>query len=313
MSDGFDYDVSFVVTVYNKAPYMGPMLRSLERQTGTFTREFIFVDDGSTDDSVEVLTASTADWPNVRVIKRENGGPSKAFNAGGFEARGEFIKMIDADDVLTPFATEKMLGICRENDIDFLYASWRYSDDAEKDSLEASDECGPLTIYDDPLREFFERGMAGSTNVIMRTSVFREVGGCDDELFVQDVSLPLRFAHKHRLASVRLLAVLGPRDVGGRVQGRHAEMIYTMSASMYHFLRDNPDVSPRLQRVAFKRCAGRAWKWAKRNHGKTVFSREFAWYLLSRLPIWQKTGRLIGKTLRVWEGEDIRYLAKVPD
>jgi glycosyltransferase involved in cell wall biosynthesis len=313
MVDPNTLDVSFVITVYNKAPYMGPMLRSLERQTGDFSREFIFVDDGSTDDSVDVLKKATADWPNVRIISRENGGPSKAFNTGGFEAKGEFIKVVDADDVLTPFATERMLKLCREGSVDFLYASWKYSDDVEKDSLEESDECGPLIVYEDPLREFFERGMAGSTNVMMRTSVFREVGGCDDELFVQDVSLPLRFAKSHRMAKVNLLVVLGPREVGGRVQGRHAEMVYTMSASMYHFLRDNPDVSPELQRIAFKRCAGRAWKWAKRNNGKTYLSREFGLYLLSRLPVWKQTASLIAKTIRVWDGEDIRYMVKVPD
>ncbi|MEE3047263.1 MAG: glycosyltransferase family 2 protein [Pseudomonadota bacterium] len=313
MVDPFSCDVSFVITVYNKAPYMGPMLRSLERQTGDFSREFIFVDDGSTDNSVEVLKEATGSWPNVKIIRRENGGPSKAFNTGGFEANGEFIKVVDADDVLTPFATERMLELCRQGGVDFLYASWKYSDDVEKDSLQASDHCGPLVVYENPLREFFERGMAGSTNVMMRTSAFREVGGCDDELFVQDVSLPLRFAKKHKMAKVDLLAVLGPREVGGRVQGRHAEMVYTMSASMYHFLRDNPDVASHLQRIAFKRCAGRAWKWAKRNNGKTFFSREFGLYLLSCLPIWRQTASMIGKTIHVWDAEDIRYKVRLPD
>ncbi len=47
--------VSYVVTVYNKAPYLPAMLDALAGQAGDFERQFIFVDDGSTDGSLDIL------------------------------------------------------------------------------------------------------------------------------------------------------------------------------------------------------------------------------------------------------------------
>ena len=313
VSDKFEYDVSFVVTVYNKGPYVGPMLRSLKRQTGNFKREFIFVDDGSTDNSVDLIRAETADWENVRIIQQLNSGPAVATNTGGFAAKGEYIKIVDADDVMTPFATSSLLQTIRSTGVDYLYGRWRYADDPEAESLAEKEFVGEFQEYSDPLGHFFKHGMAGSTNVILRTSVFHEVGGADPELFVQDMSMPLRFAKDHRIGTVDVMAVMGPKDVDGRIMGNNAEVVYSLSATMYHFLRDNPDVKPELQRIAFKRCAGRAWKWAKRNHGKTFFSREFGWYLLSRLPIWRETGPLIGKTIKVWKRDNIRRMTSLPD
>mgnify|MGYP003120065041 CR=1 FL=1 len=142
MTDRFAFDVSFVITVFNKAPYLGPMLRSIERQIGDFSREFIFVDDGSTDDSVALIKEATAHWDNVHIISQKNAGPAVATNTGGFAAKGEFIKIVDADDVMTPFATLRLLETIRQKDIDFLYGRWRYADDPEAESLAEPDMAG---------------------------------------------------------------------------------------------------------------------------------------------------------------------------
>ncbi|WP_135080145.1 glycosyltransferase [Terasakiella sp. SH-1] len=303
-------DISYVITVYNKAAYMEPMLNGLERQSGDFSREYIFVDDGSTDNSVDLIRERTKGWENVRIIQQENGGISVATNTGGFAAQGEFIKIVDADDVLTHYASRRMLEMMREHELDHLSAKWVLSDDVEADALKQDDDSGHVTIITDPLREFIKRGMAGSTSTMVRTSTFKEMGGADPEVFVQDVSIPLRVAARGKMASTDLLAVIGPRDVDGRMMGAHPTMVYTMSANMYHFLRDHPDVSVDLQRLAFKRCAGRAWKWAKREQGKGVLSKDFYLYLMAQLPIWSQTAPWIKETLHTWDKEEIRHPPK---
>lgn len=220
MPNPFAFDVSFIITVFNKAPYLGPMLRSLERQTGDFSREFIFVDDGSTDNSVELIKNATSTWNNVRIIRQENAGPAIATNTGGFAAKGEFIKIVDADDVMTPFATKHLLATIKKTGVDYLYGKWRYANAPEEESLQEVDFVGDFREYPDPLTHFVKYGMAGSTNVLCRTSVFREVGGADPELFVQDMSMPLRFAKNHRIGTVDVMAVMGPKDVEGRIMGK---------------------------------------------------------------------------------------------
>jgi len=303
-------NISYVITVYNKSKYMGPMLNALARQTGNFTREYIFVDDGSTDNSVDMIRERTETWENVRIIEQENSGISIATNTGGFAANGEFIKIVDADDVLTNYASIRMLEMMREHKLDHLSASWVLSNDVEADALKANDDSGSLRVIENPLKEFILRGMAGSTSTMVRTSTFKEMGGADPEVFVQDVSIPLRVSKTGRMGTTDLLAVIGPRDVEGRMMGAHPTMVYTMSANMYHFLRDNTDVPADLQRLAFKRCAGRAWKWAKREQNKTMLCKAFYLYVMARLPFWSKTANWIGRTLYVWDNEDVRHPPK---
>jgi hypothetical protein len=200
-----------------------------------------------------------------------------------------------------------MLEMMREHKLDHLSAKWVLSDDVEADALTQDDDSGTVTVIENPLAEFIKRGMAGSTSTMVRTSTFKEMGGADPDVFVQDVSIPLRVAKEGRMGTTDLLAVIGPREVDGRMMGAHPTMVYTMSANMYHFLRDNPDVSSDLQRLAFKRCAGRAWKWAKREHGKSMLSREFYLYLMAQLPFWSQTAEWVKKTLCAWENDNVRH------
>ncbi len=103
--------VSFVITIYNKAPYLAAVLPALRGQSGDFEREFIFIDDGSTDGSADLIEQETADWPHaVDVIRQPNAGPSKATNTGVEAARLPWIKLVDGDDVLVPAATSWLLA-----------------------------------------------------------------------------------------------------------------------------------------------------------------------------------------------------------
>ncbi len=92
--------VSVVVPVYNERESVGPLseellrvLRGLDRRT-----EILFVDDGSTDGTSEILAALAADEPEIAVVRlRRNFGKAAALMAGFREARGDAIVTIDGD------------------------------------------------------------------------------------------------------------------------------------------------------------------------------------------------------------------------
>jgi glycosyltransferase involved in cell wall biosynthesis len=89
--------VSLVVPVYNGERFIGDALESLLRLDYE-PFEVIVVDDGSTDASAEVARAFDA----VRLIRQDNQGPAAARNAGFAVAKGEFIGIHDADDLVPP-------------------------------------------------------------------------------------------------------------------------------------------------------------------------------------------------------------------
>lgn len=93
---------SVISPMYNVSRYLPEYFASLERQTYGFENlEVILVDDGSTDDTLEVAQAFAAEHPNVTVIHKENGGQASARNAALPRATGTWMTFPDPDDVLS--------------------------------------------------------------------------------------------------------------------------------------------------------------------------------------------------------------------
>lgn len=103
--------ISVVIPLYNKEASIAQSLKSvLSQEYDDF--EVVIVDDGSTDGSVGVVEAIND--PRIRLIKQENGGPSKARNTGVKNAKGEWILFLDADDELEPDALEYFANLIRK-------------------------------------------------------------------------------------------------------------------------------------------------------------------------------------------------------
>jgi len=109
--------VSFVVTVYNKAPFLPDVIQALIAQEGDFVPDYVFVNDGSTDASLTILHDCTASLKNVRIIDQTNAGVSRATNVGVQAATGDYIKLVDSDDLLAPFATQLLLDTLKQQRI----------------------------------------------------------------------------------------------------------------------------------------------------------------------------------------------------
>ena len=63
--------VSFVVTVYNKSKFLIPVINSLKSQKGEFQKEYIFIDDGSTDQSYKILEKETKGLKNCKLCNHQ--------------------------------------------------------------------------------------------------------------------------------------------------------------------------------------------------------------------------------------------------
>lgn len=109
--------VSIVLTVYNVASCLEQTLNSLSAQTFE-DFEVLCVDDGSTDASPEILRAHAADDERFTVITQQNAGPGPARNAGLAAAQGEFVMLLDGDDVFDPTFVERMVQRARETNAD---------------------------------------------------------------------------------------------------------------------------------------------------------------------------------------------------
>jgi glycosyltransferase involved in cell wall biosynthesis len=112
--------VSVIVPVYNTGKYVDECAPSLLGQSLPADEyEVVYVDDGSTDDTLSRLEKIAAGHPNVQVHTQPNSGwPGAPRNLGMRHAKGEYIQFVDHDDTLGPEALERLYEHAKRNDAD---------------------------------------------------------------------------------------------------------------------------------------------------------------------------------------------------
>lgn len=114
--------VSVIVTVYNKSSYIGECLTSiLNNSYSNF--ELIIVNDGSTDNSIEIVSQFMDS--RIKIINKKNGGAASARNAGLDIAKGEYITFIDADDAISVDYLQIYVSYSLKYDADICYTNFQ--------------------------------------------------------------------------------------------------------------------------------------------------------------------------------------------
>lgn len=109
--------ISIIVSVFNTEKYLRECLNSLVNQTFKSV-EIICVDDGSTDNSPEILEEFKAKDKRIKVIHQENFGPSVARNNALKIAQGDYIGFVDSDDWVDLDFFEKLYNAAKKNNAD---------------------------------------------------------------------------------------------------------------------------------------------------------------------------------------------------
>ncbi|MEV0736196.1 glycosyltransferase family A protein [Streptomyces sp. NPDC050549] len=114
--------VSVIVPVYNTGKYVDECAPSLLGQSLPADEyEIVYVDDGSTDDTLSRLQKIAAGHPNVQVHTRPNSGwPGAPRNLGMEHAKGEYVQFVDHDDKLGPEALERLYEHAKRTDADIV-------------------------------------------------------------------------------------------------------------------------------------------------------------------------------------------------
>lgn len=124
--------LSIIIPVYNVANYVGKCLDScLEQNVKMTDYEIIVVNDGSVDNSLEVVNLYI-NRPNINVISQNNSGLSAARNAGMKIAKGEYIWFVDSDDWIESGILEHILREISLYTPDCLRLNYRRMTDDEK-------------------------------------------------------------------------------------------------------------------------------------------------------------------------------------
>jgi glycosyltransferase involved in cell wall biosynthesis len=178
--------VSVLIDTFNHERFIEKAITSvLEQDFPASEREVIVVDDGSTDATPEIVRKFA---PNVRMLRKENGGQASAFNAGIPECRGEIVAFLDGDDwwapgklrgVLDAFAADSSVGLIGTG-ITEIYLDGREQTELVKEvpRFRVNSAEGARTFR---LRKSF----LGTSRMVFRAGLLREIGSVPEALTIQ--------------------------------------------------------------------------------------------------------------------------------
>jgi len=279
-----DTGVSFVVPVYNKAPHLPRVIEQIARQQGDFRKQYVFIDDGSTDGSLDVLRTQTQGWDNIVIETQANAGSAAATNRGIALATEPFIKFVDADDLIGDHATAMLLDALKDSDACLAYGrAVRY---AEGEALDLSVKAArpAITRIDAPLWPAIRNSMFNPSQFLARTDAIREVGGCDERVvFSQEYGLTLRLARLWPFLFLNLPVAWLPLEAPGRLSTNEGRQLQRVTRSLALFLADHPDLPASVKRFACRRAAGRSYKFVRRRAGEGTFGPWFWRNLMAQL------------------------------
>jgi glycosyltransferase involved in cell wall biosynthesis len=287
-----------VMPVYNAAIYVDAAVKSILQQSFV-DFEFIIIDDGSTDDSLDIIRRASRGDERCRIVSRENRGIVNTANQGTELSRGKYIFRMDADDIARPNRFEVQM---------------RY--------LEAHPECvalGSRVLLIDseglPIMEMIDAythdeiddsNMRGRMSFIcnpsaaMRRSAMIAIGGYREKFeFAQDLDLFLRLAEIGRIANIDqvLLEYRQHHAAVGYAKGEKQRR-YAQTAVMDANLRRGV-VSPNVGIILNPPAANgspaddhRKWAWWALRGGFPRTARKHAWKAL-KLDSWNRDNVLL--------------------
>ena len=306
--------VSYVVTIYNKARYLAGVVRALASQQGDFARQYILVDDGSTDGSGELAERLAAGLSSARVVRQKNQGPSVAVNRGLEHALLPFTQIVDGDDLLAPYASRLLLRAAIGSGCGAVYGRNAYYGTSQELVFPPEPDHVAVRILDDALYTILKTGHAGGSTFILDTAALKRAGGADERVFVQDQSLPQRMAFVAKIGIVDHLICMGPRDEPARLMKSPVQQQHDQSLTALLTLKDHPELPARIRRLVQKQATGRAWNYARRERGASYLSPHFWRFLAARLPGIALGERTLFATLDAFpRGQAVRLMTEHGD
>lgn len=112
--------ISVIIPVYNTEKYLSEALDSIINQTFRDI-EIIAINDGSTDNCLEILNEYSKKDNRIKVYSQENKGQAIARNFGLDISTGDYIYFFDSDDILLPTALEETYNKCKKDNLDFCF------------------------------------------------------------------------------------------------------------------------------------------------------------------------------------------------
>lgn len=232
---------TYIVLIHNNADNIPKLVDSLKKINGNLRKEFIFVDDGSTDDSLSVLKLSVNDLPRTTIITQETQGPTISINKASNLATGDYIHFVEGNEILHAQSTSLLVD-----------ASLKLGTQVSigMTSSKLQDKIGSSSrLIETPLREILvnripEIRKVGESGSLIHRILLDKINKADGNIYTHNMSLSLRCAKCSKFAYIMENIASVPQTHNNQNDDFTA---HNTLKAIYNFVKDNPDLFTNLK------------------------------------------------------------------
>ena len=233
---------TYIVLIHNDEDNILDLVNSLKKVDGNFRKEYIFVDDGSTDESLSILKLAVNDLPRTTIITQSNQGPSVSVNKASNLATSDYIHFVEGGEVLHQESTSILLESCLNLGTQVAIgraAAHAFNEGKIKEKgylIEKPIESILLWKSPDICR-------VGQSGTLVSRDLLEKVGKADNSVHSHNMSLSLRCAKNSKFSYI-------PADISYIANAKSPEdkqfTAYNNLKSIYNFAKTNEEFFSKL-------------------------------------------------------------------
>ena len=190
--------ISIVTPSYNQVQFIERTVTSVLSQTGDFVLEYIMVDGGSTDGSLDVIKRYAAQDQRINWLSEPDHGQSDAINKGLHLATGEVVAYLNSDDIYYPGALQRVVETFQNTSVKWAYGQCRVINEQDEETNRF------ITLYKNILLHHYHYRLLLIVNYISQPATFwrrqllAEIGYVNEtEHLTMDYDLWCRFGQRY--------------------------------------------------------------------------------------------------------------------
>ena len=251
--------VSIIIPVYNMAGHISKTIDSALAQTHE-NIEVVVVDDGSTDNSPDIIKKYK---DKVTYVKQENKGLCGALNTGLEVARGEFIALLDHDDIYMPEKIERQVDFFTSHPgYELVYSDGMEIDDFGNVIKDTFNSDGTF-LGGHVFKELFHQMFVSGPTMMIPMSVLSKVGYFDPSCRVQDYQMALKIAYHYPIGFVDE-KLYCHRSHGTNMSSNAYIMVTNELETLLTAIKNCPDIEEIVGKKAFGKRLSEAYYRAAR-------------------------------------------------
>jgi glycosyltransferase involved in cell wall biosynthesis len=233
---------TYIVLIHNDEDNILSLVNSLKKTDGNFRKEYIFVDDGSKDESLSLLKIAVNDLPRTTIITQSNQGPAISINKAVNLTTGDYIHFVEGNEILHPESTAVLLHACVEAGAQVAFGQVSSQPFTEEEII-VSGKIIEKPIESILLQKSPDICLIGKSGTFVHKDLLVKVGLADSSVYSQNMSLSLRCAKSSKFVYV-------PANISYKTIVKPLEdskfVAYNNLKSIYNFAKSNEEFFSRL-------------------------------------------------------------------